>query len=583
MDPIAGKRHRARTFVFLMTLGLAVPGRALAGQSAESFPQVVAVEKTYDGRPFEYRIESRAQRSGYSVYALTYPSPVVTEVPQNNTVPAEYYLPDGIAPGDPKRPAVISMHILDGDFVLARMACSMLASHGIPSLMFKLPYYGERGFPEGPEAMADNPELFVGAMSQGLEDVRRTIDVLASRPEIDRERIGITGISLGGIVAGAASGRDERLWRAMLILAGGDLRTIIHHARETRDLSRAIGRLSADEQARIHAAVDEADPLRHAERVRARAAAGRVLMVNAGSDEVIPRSCTDQLASALGLGDRVVWLDGLGHYTAMAELPRVLQTMVDFFGEDLPAGATTAPPVARKPAPVEILASLLHQASTILIAEPDEGRCHFADLAVSVEPEGEKTIEARLKLIRGSKGRFRIECDLPWTGDVALGQGAWPWMCSGSTRVFRGALADGATAADPLSFVRPEHVMRLRMVAGAAAGVAVAPHILNQWIAVAEAASEGAPPMLRIAVQEGEAFRDRAELSLRDDLKTPERLTFDAGNVKGTIDVRGWQTNTVAHDAMFAPPAEVPVQEVDAADLYRMFAAMFNFAMESAR
>ena len=35
--------------------------------------------------------------------------------------------------------------------------------------------------------------------------VRRTVDLLASRPEIDPERIGITGISLGGIVAVTAA------------------------------------------------------------------------------------------------------------------------------------------------------------------------------------------------------------------------------------------------------------------------------------------------------------------------------------------------------------------------------------------
>ncbi len=45
-------------------------------------------------------------------------------------------------------------------------------------------------------------------------------------------------------------------------------------------------------------------------------------MLNAAEDEVIPRQCTVKLAEALGIADRVVWFDGLGHYTAMAELPR---------------------------------------------------------------------------------------------------------------------------------------------------------------------------------------------------------------------------------------------------------------------
>ena len=47
-------------------------------------------------------------------------------------------------------------------------------------------------------------------MHQAEQDIRRTVDLLASRPEIDPQRIGITGISLGGIVAAtvAAPSRD---------------------------------------------------------------------------------------------------------------------------------------------------------------------------------------------------------------------------------------------------------------------------------------------------------------------------------------------------------------------------------------
>ena len=51
---------------------------------------------------------------------------------------------------------------------------------------------------------------------------------------------------------------------------------------------------------------------------------------------MIPRACTEKLANALGIGDRVVWLEGLGHYTAIAELPRALRMTADFFAQDLP-------------------------------------------------------------------------------------------------------------------------------------------------------------------------------------------------------------------------------------------------------
>ncbi len=145
----------------------------------------IAVSKTYNHAPFEYQSRLLAQRAAFRVYRLTYPSPVVTPVARNNTVPADYYLPNGIHPGDPQRPAVICLHILDGNEELTDLVCSVLAGRGLPAISFKLPYYGERGSAKGPEELADNPQLFVGAISQTGEDIRRTIDLLGSRPEVD--------------------------------------------------------------------------------------------------------------------------------------------------------------------------------------------------------------------------------------------------------------------------------------------------------------------------------------------------------------------------------------------------------------
>ena len=62
--------------------------------------QTITVKKTFDNASFDYQIKLHAQRNGYRVYQIKYPSPIKTPLEQNNTVPAEYYLPDGILPGD---------------------------------------------------------------------------------------------------------------------------------------------------------------------------------------------------------------------------------------------------------------------------------------------------------------------------------------------------------------------------------------------------------------------------------------------------------------------------------------------------
>ena len=205
-----------------------------------------------------------AERAQFRVYRLSYPSPTVSPVAQNNTVPADYYVPNHVPAGGRQYPAVICLHILDGNEPLTELVCSVLASRGVPALSFKLPYYGPRGLPQGPRVLADDPKMFVSAIVQAGEDIRRTIDLLASRPEINPERIGIAGISLGGIIAATAAGAEPRLCRAGLILAGGDLLEIIHHAHETRPLSEMIRRLPPAERAELEAKLQAVDPLRFA-------------------------------------------------------------------------------------------------------------------------------------------------------------------------------------------------------------------------------------------------------------------------------------------------------------------------------
>lgn len=549
------------------------------GASAEDrLPLVVRVEKTYNNAPFDYRIESRVQRPNYVVYRITYPSPVVTQLPQNNNIPAAYYLPRDMKPTDPKRPAVICMHILDGNDELMRMTCSTLASHGIPAIAFKLPYYGERGPAEGPKVMAENPKLLLDALAQGLADIRRTVDLLASRPEVDPAKVGIMGISLGGITAGTAAGIEPRLHRTMMILAGGDVPTIIHHARETRDLSRLLRELPEAERAQVEQVIAEVDPLRHAPALRARALEGRVLMVNAAEDEVIPRPCTEKLAEALGIRERVTWLEGLGHYTAIAALPQILEQMVNFFSEDLDPSLRVKPAPPATKTPIEVVLRLVQQALGFLTAPPAKGRCHFAELTATIVPQGQKPMEGRLLVVRGSEHKFKIECKLPVVGEVSLGQGDYPWIAS-AKKVFKGVKNLQGKPGDPLTFAHPAYMTRIQVVNGAVAGAALAPEILDAMVAVAEDTTAQGERLIRLTAK----GRNRGELTLvmRPDGNTPQSASFEAPGISGSVQFRQWQIGTVASDQLFEPPAGIPEQAVDVAEVHRVFSAMFNFAMEN--
>ena len=259
----AGSMSPRRTALVVLTLLWLAAADARAAEVEKSPPaHRVAAANTFDKQPFSYCMELRSENDFYRVYRLTYPSPMVTTVEPNNTVPADYYLPKGLGPGAARRPAVLCLHILHGNFELEHIVCSMLARRGIPSVMIKLPYYGERSPNGRRNFLIANPKLLAESLVQGIQDSRRTIDVLAARPEVDPQRIGVVGISMGAMTAATVAGNDSRVWRAGLVLAGGGLLDIIHHARETREWSQLIRRLPAGEREAMERAIGEVDPLR---------------------------------------------------------------------------------------------------------------------------------------------------------------------------------------------------------------------------------------------------------------------------------------------------------------------------------
>ena len=567
--------------LFLAALILAAAPSADAGAAERSTAVLEReVAPAHDGAGFHYAQERLARQGRYDVYRLTYPSPVATAVEANNTVPADYYLPRGANGDGIRRPAVICLHIMGGNFELTELACSALAAAGIPALTFRLPYYGERGGELGRTAVAADPALFAEGLGQAMADVRRAVDLLASREEVDPERIGVMGISMGGILAASAAGAEPRVHRTAALLAGGDLSAIIGHSRETHRLREALDALPLEERGAVEAALERVDPLHHAAALRARAGAGRVLLINAAEDEVVPPAATGRLAQALGIADQVQWLDGLGHYSALAAMPEILETMVAFFAEDLPPEAVPPPLEAAPRSGWYLVGGLVQQLPAMLLADPPEGRCHLVDIGFDITlPDGEEH-SGRVQVARGDRHRFRLEVEVTPFGHVAMGQGEYPWLLSLPGKVFRGTIDAPAAPLDPLAFVEPAHNMRLRMGAGVLAAAGIAPEVLDRWAELAEepAASDGPAIVLR---SRDEDFAGQVRLAFAADRRRPRSVDFDVAGVTGTAEFRVWQQNAPATDELFREPEAEDIQDVPADALTRIFSAMFNFLMET--
>lgn len=271
---------------------------------------------------FPYEIEATAeisQRIGKSL--VRFPSPVETPVASNNTVHCEYFFPKR----EGKVPGVIVLHILGGDFPLARAFANYLAQHGVAALFLKMPYYGERRDPASPRRMiSSEPRETAEGMTQAVLDIRQASAWLASRDEIDASQLGIFGISLGGITGALAATAEPRLNNVCLLLAGGDIGRVAWESPELAKLRRDW-QAQGGTREEFLGILEQVDPVRYGQNVRGR----RILLMNATHDEVIPKECTESLWKSFGEPE-LVWYRG-GHYSVALHLLGALERTSQFF------------------------------------------------------------------------------------------------------------------------------------------------------------------------------------------------------------------------------------------------------------
>lgn len=272
-----------------------------------------------------FRFETEYARSSgpVKVYKVRFPSPVTTDVPANNTVYGDYFQPEGQGPF----PGVVVLHILGGEFSMSRMIANGLARHGIAALFIKLPYYGERRAGTTRRYLSLDPDETLERFTQGVADIRRAAAWIGARPEVDEGQLGVTGISLGGIMSGLSGPLEPRFKKIAIYLGGGNLGEMIWQ-HNNRDAVRFRQRwLAAGETKESFLAKSKpADPVTYAYLLKDR----NVLMVAAKHDEIVPPASTLALWNAAGRKPRLVWIDA-GHITAAQFLFGEMQRLKTFF------------------------------------------------------------------------------------------------------------------------------------------------------------------------------------------------------------------------------------------------------------
>lgn len=278
-------------------------------------------------KPYTFRYTLRLRQEllccGVRIYDLTFPSPVTTDVVENNTVHAELFLPPGAGPF----PAAIVLDIMQGNALVSRAKALWLAQHGVAGLVVHMAYYGPRRPPGSPiRLISTDLSRTLSGVRQTVLDIRCATAWLASQPVFDSQRLGLAGTSLGSLIGAIAAANEPRLQHVCLMLGGGGLvDAYADHPLAQRYLPLIE---AAGGKAALRALIAPMDPLTYAPQLRRK----NLLLICAARDDIVPPRAGRQLWEATGK-PRILWLEAT-HVGAAVYLLPMFQAMTEHLRGD---------------------------------------------------------------------------------------------------------------------------------------------------------------------------------------------------------------------------------------------------------
>jgi hypothetical protein len=252
----------------------------------------------------------------YSVQRITMPAAASKT---NRVLELDFYRPSGTN----RTPVIVVLPIIGGGYPLEKFFCSYFARQGMAAVLVRRDRLKK--------TLEDLGEIN-DTLQQAAIDARQAIDWIETRPELDASRIGVFGISMGGIRAAFLAPLDSRIRAATIGLAGGDLPYIIAHSKEGGIVRRrepylqkhGITRDEFEQKLRTTLA---SDPLTVAPSIDP----NKVLLVLATFDTAVPSKKGFELRRAMGKPETIIV--PTGHYTALLFIPYIKSACLRFFRE----------------------------------------------------------------------------------------------------------------------------------------------------------------------------------------------------------------------------------------------------------
>jgi dienelactone hydrolase len=204
------------------------------------------------------------------------------------------------APGG-RKPAVLLLAGSGGhkntDYV--RLTSDMLNTLGFITFAIDAQYHGDRAR----KGRSGDIHLVYDvtardAFIQTVRDLRRAVDYLCSRPDVDKNRIGFVGFSQGGMIGGTFIGVEPRVRVACLAVPGGGF----------AEWARKAKMVSKNREGDLDIGAAMTDPIHFLGKFAPRP----LLILAAKKDELIAPYATEAVYAAAGAGKKLLWYNS-GH------------------------------------------------------------------------------------------------------------------------------------------------------------------------------------------------------------------------------------------------------------------------------
>ncbi len=280
----------------LCSLALAASLAACGADTAVSAPAAASPDilKLFDydpKAPLDIKVVSTEKKEGYTLQQLTYASP------KGGRVPALLAVPDGPGPFA----GVLLMHGLPGTAQKMLPEAEKLAKLGAVSLAINAP------FSRGSRLNEPQGELRFDARDRDDQiqlniDLRRGVDLLLSRPDVDKNRLAYIGRSYGGAQGGLLAGIEKRLKAYVLIVGDGGL---VAHFTGADDTMGPMQFLPPEQAKRWLALMEPVEPIRWV----GKAAPAHLLFQNGRQDTLVPQAAAQAYQAAGSEPKKVLWYD----------------------------------------------------------------------------------------------------------------------------------------------------------------------------------------------------------------------------------------------------------------------------------